>query len=190
MARIRPSAVAPAPARRGTRAERPDTLRTAANDFLARFGGLVDEIVALREALEQSREENLRLRAELAEGINLFREARALMAGAEAPVRGRGRGGARGRGRPSSAAPGRAAAAPRARSRRAGSNGRVTPAAVTADVVRAVIGRMGTATASEIAEHITQAGTPVSGRAIRHIAKVAGAVARPGDGGRMVYTLG
>jgi len=41
----------------------------------------------------------------------------------------------------------------------------------------------------EIAEQITKAGTPVSGRAIRHIAKVAGAVARPGDGGRMVYAL-
>jgi hypothetical protein len=48
---------------------------------------------------------------------------------------------------------------------------------------------MGTATAGEIAEQITKAGTPVSGRAIRHIAKVAGAVARPGDGGRMVYAL-
>ena len=45
------------------------------------------------------------------------------------------------------------------------------------------------ATASEIAEHISRAGTPVSGRAIRHIAKVAGAVARPGDDGRMVYAL-
>ena len=65
----------------------------------------------------------------------------------------------------------------------------MTPAAVTADVVRAVIGRLGTATASEIAEHISRAGTPVSGRAIRHIAKVAGAVARPGDDGRMVYAL-
>ena len=56
-------------------------------------------------------------------------------------------------------------------------------------MVRAVIGRLGSATAGEIAEEITKAGTPVSGRAIRHIAKVAGAVARPGEAGRMVYTL-
>jgi hypothetical protein len=56
-------------------------------------------------------------------------------------------------------------------------------------VVRAVIGKLGTATAGEIAAQISQAGTPVSGRAIRHIAKGAGAVMRPGDDGRMVYSL-
>lgn len=172
---------AAAPARRG-RAAKADTLRTAADDFLSRFGGLVDEIVALREAFDLAQEENQRLRSELAEGIELFRAARDLVVQAEAPARGR---------RGAAAARGRAAVAP-ARGggrRRSSANGRVTPAEVTADVVRAVIGRMGSATASEIAEQITRAGTPVSGRAIRHIAKVAGAVARPGEGGRMVYTL-
>jgi hypothetical protein len=192
MARARQSAAAPnKPPTRRRRAGGSETLRTAADDFLSRFGGLVDEIVALREALEQAQQENLGLRAELAEGIDLLRDARALVVRAEAAPRGRGRGATR----PAAAAPirgrSRAAAAPAraGRSRTRPANGRVTPAAVTADVVRAVIGRMGSATAGEIAEQITQAGTPVSGRAIRHIAKVAGAVARPGEAGRMVYTL-
>jgi hypothetical protein len=174
MARGRQSRVASAPPARRSRAPKADSLRSAADDFLARFGGLVDEIVALREALETIQEENLRLRAELDEGIALFRDARDLVVSAGVPARGRAR-------------------TPRARGRgrggRAARNGRVTPAAVTAEVVRAVIGRLGTATASEIAEHISRAGTPVSGRAIRHIAKVAGAVARPGDDGRMIYAL-
>lgn len=155
---------------------REDSLRSAADDFLSRFGGLVDEIVGLRDALESAQEENQRLRAELDEGIALFRDARDVVASAAAPSRGRGRGRtqvAKGRGRAT----------------RSSANGRVTPAAVTADVVRAVIGRMGSATASEIAAQITRSGTPVSGRAIRHIARVAGAVARPGEDGRMVYTL-
>lgn len=176
MARGRQPAPAPAAPVRRTRAATVDTLRTAADDFLSRFAGLVDEIVSLREAFEVAQEENLRLREELAEGIDLFRSARDLVDRAGAPARDRGR---------------RAASRPAGRGaqRRGGVNGRVTPVEVTADVVRAVIGRLGTATAAEIAEQITRAGTPVSGRAIRHIAKVAGAIARPGDDGRMVYAL-
>jgi hypothetical protein len=193
MARRRQPVVASTPVRR-KRAVKADSLRTAADDFLSRFGGLVDEIVALREALELAQQENIRLNAELAEGIALFRDARALVVSAEAPTRARGRGAARAATPAPAARRGRgrtpvAATRGAGRARRAASNGRVTPAAVTADVVRAVIGRMGTATAGEIAEQITKAGTPVSGRAIRHIAKVAGAVARPGDSGRMVYAL-
>jgi hypothetical protein len=60
---------------------------------------------------------------------------------------------------------------------------------VTRDVVRAVIGKLGNSTAAEIAAEISHAGAPVSGRAIRHIAKGAGAVMRRGDDGRMVYSL-
>jgi hypothetical protein len=188
MARARQSSAAPA---RRRRAAGSDTLRTAADDFLSRFGGLVDEVVSLREALEQAQQDNIRLRAELAEGIDLFRDARELVVRAEAPPRRRGRGGTRQVAAAPSRGRSRVAAVPAraGRSRTRPPNGRVTPAAVTADVVRAVIGRMGSATAGEIAEQITNAGTPVSGRAIRHIAKVAGAVARPGEAGRMVYTL-
>jgi hypothetical protein len=196
MARVRQQTAAPAQPTRRRRAVNVETMRTAADDFLTRFGGLVDEVVSLREALAEAQEENTQLRAELEEGIDLFRDARALVDRAE-PARRRG-----GRGTAPSTAPARAAA-PRARSRaaasrngagagrtaRAAGNGRATPESVTADVVRAVIGKLGTATAGEIAAQISQAGTPVSGRAIRHIAKGAGAVMRPGDDGRMVYSL-
>jgi hypothetical protein len=197
MARVRQQTAAPAQPTRRRRAVNVEAMRTAADDFLTRFGGLVDEVVSLREALAEAQEENAQLRAELAEGIDLFRDARALVDQAEPTRRRRGGGTARSR-----AAPARATA-PRGRSRaaasrngagagraaRAAGNGRATPASVTADVVRAVIGKLGTATAGEIAAQISEAGTPVSGRAIRHIAKGAGAVMRPGDDGRMVYSL-
>jgi hypothetical protein len=168
------------------------TLRTAADDFLSRFGSLVDQVVALREACARAQEENIQLRAELAEGIDLFRDARALLTRAEPAKRGNGRTIAHAKAAPTRAAGARAAskigAVPR-RPVRASSNGRATPASVTPDVVRAVIGKLGTATAGEIAAQISKAGAPVSGRAIRHIAKGAGAVMRPGDDGRMVYSL-
>ncbi|MDB5068044.1 MAG: hypothetical protein JWM18_4478 [Chloroflexi bacterium] len=194
MARARQSAAPVQPPRR-RRAANVQALRTVADDFVSRFGGLLDEVVALREALVQAQEENGRLRGELAEGIDLFREARALVAHAEPTKRGSGR-----RTAQSTTAPG-GQAAPRTRTRaasrngtgagrtRASAKGRATPASVTPDVVLAVIGKLGSATAGEIAAQISQEGVPVSGRAIRHIAKGAGAVMRPGDEGRVVYSL-
>ena len=191
MARARQSAAPVQPPRR-RRAANVQTLRTAADDFVSRFGGLLDEVVALREALVQAQEENGRLRGELAEGIDLFRDARALVARAEPAKRGRGR---------RTAQSTTAQTATRTRTRAASRNGtgagrtpasakgRATPASVTPDVVLAVIGKLGSATAGEIAAQISQEGVPVSGRAIRHIAKGAGAVMRPGDEGRMVYSL-
>ena len=179
------------PARR-SRAATPDTMRRAGDDFLSRFGGLVDEVVALREELAAAQDENRRLSAELAEGIDLFREARGIVARSDSPGR-RGRGG-----RPAASTPAKSTGRTRAsagraarggRAARASANGRATPAAVTGDVVRAVIGKLGTATAGEIAAQITAAGTPVSGRAIRHIAESAGAVTRRGEDGRMLYSL-
>jgi hypothetical protein len=163
-----------------------------ADDFVSRFGGLLDEVVALREALVQAQEENGRLRGELAAGIDLFRDARALVARAEPANRGRGR-----RTAQSTTAQTATRTRTRAGSRngtgagrtRASAKGRATPASVTPDVVLAVIGKLGSATAGEIAAQISQEGVPVSGRAIRHIAKGAGAVMRPGDEGRMVYSL-
>ena len=169
------------------------TLRSAADEFLSRFRSLLDEVVALREALVQAQEENIELRAELAEGVDLLRNARALVARADPAKRGRERSTPLAK-----AAPARAADRTRAASRsgagprrvaRASTNGRATPASVTYDVVRAVIGKLGSATAAEIAAEISRAGAPVSWRAIRHIAKGAGAVMRPGDDGRMVYSL-
>jgi hypothetical protein len=193
MARVRQQAAAPAQPIRRRRAANVETLRTTADDFLSRFGSLVDEVVALREAVAQAQGENTQMRAELAERIDLFRDARALVARPEPAKRGRGRTTARAK-----AAPARAATRARTASRngagagrgaRASTNGRATPASVTPDVVRAVIGKLGSATAGEIAAQISRAGAPVSGRAIRHIARGAGAVMRPGDDGRMVYSL-
>jgi hypothetical protein len=193
MARARQSAAPLRPARR--RAASGQTLRDAADDFVSRFAGLLDEVLALREALVRAEEENGRLRAELAEAIDLFRDARTLVARAEPAKRGRGRGAAQ------SAAATSARGTTRTRRRPASGNGtsagrpptsargRATPESVTPDVVRAVIGKLGTATAGQIAAQISQEGVPVSGRAIRHIAKGAGAVMRPGDEGRMVYSL-
>jgi hypothetical protein len=193
MARARQSAAPLRPARR--RAAPVQTLREAADDFVSRFAGLLDEVLALREALVRAEEENGRLRAELAEAIDLFRDARTLVARAEPAKRGRGRGAAQSTAAP--AAQGTTRTRARSASRngtsdgrpRSSARGRATPASVTADVVRAVIGKLGTATAGEIAAQISQEGVPVSGRAIRHIAKGAGAVMRPGDEGRMVYSL-
>jgi hypothetical protein len=190
MARVRQ----PAQPVRRRRAVNVETVRSAADDFLSRFGGLVDEVVALREALAQAQEENTQVRAELAEAVGVFREARALVTRAEPARRGRGR----------IAAATTVRVVPRAASRKrtrsvngsgtgraahSSKNGRATPASVTPDVVRAVIGKLGSATAGEIAAEISKAGAPVSGRAIRHIAKGAGALMRPGDDGRMVYSL-
>lgn len=64
---------------------------------------------------------------------------------------------------------------------------RVTPEVVTEEVVRAVIGRLGSPTAAEIAGEITKAGTQVSGRAIRFLAERAGASVSVGDDGRRRY---
>lgn len=181
----------PAQAPRRRRATNVETMRHAAGDFLSRFESLVDEVVALREALIQAQEENTQLRSELAEGVDLFRRARSIVANAERPSR-RTRGGRR----PATTDTPRRTGRARARStsapvakRRAQANGRATPDSVTGDVVRAVIGKLGSASAAEIAAQISKAGAPVSGRANRHIAKGAGAVMRPGDDGRMVYSL-
>jgi hypothetical protein len=193
MPRVRQHAAVPAqPIRRG-RPANVETLRTAAEDFLSRFGSLVAEVVTLREAVAQSQAENDQLRGELAEALDLFREAGALVARTDPATQTRGRAATRAK-----AAPARAATRVRTASTggggtagaaRASMQRRATPASVTRDVVRAVIGKLGSATAAEIAAEISHAGAPVSGRAIRHIAKGAGAVMRPGDDGRMVYSL-
>lgn len=184
-----------APARR-RRAVNVETMRSAGDDFLSRFGILVDEVVSLREALAEAQEDNLRLRTELAEGIDLFRAAHALVVQSDPPARTRRSVAGRAKPGPTTRAARRtrtSAGAARtrgsARAGRTAANGRATPASVTPDVVRAVIGKLGSATAGEIAAQISRAGAPVSGRAIRHIAKGAGAVMRPGEDGRMVYSL-
>jgi len=65
-------------------------LRSAADEFLARCGSLIDEVVAPREALALAQAENLQLRAELTRGCRPLRNAQALVTGAESARRGRG----------------------------------------------------------------------------------------------------
>jgi hypothetical protein len=189
MVRVRQHAAAPEQPIRRRRAANVETLRSAAEDFLSRFGSLVDEVVALREAVAQSQAENDQLRAELAEALDLFRDAGALVARTAPATRARGRAATRAQAAPARVRTASTGGGGAARSARASAHGRATPASVTRDVVRAVIGKLGNATAAEIAAEIGRAGAPVSGRAIRHIAKAAGAVMRRGDDGRMVYSL-
>jgi repressor of nif and glnA expression len=60
---------------------------------------------------------------------------------------------------------------------------------VTAEVVRAVLAKFGTATAAEIAQEITKAGAPVSGRAVRFLAERAGAHTFIGEDGQRRYRI-
>jgi hypothetical protein len=98
---------------------------------------------------------------------------------------------------------GEAAAAPRA-SRRAttatsrhaksrrrgkGPKGRATPASVTPDIVLATIGKLGSASASEIARELSGLGDQVSGRAVRWLAERAGAATVVGEDGQLRYRL-
>ena len=98
---------------------------------------------------------------------------------------------------------GDAAAAPRAarrattatsrhakgRRRGKGPKGRATPASVTPDIVLATIGKLGSASASEIARELSGLGDHVSGRAVRWLAERAGASTVVGEDGQLRYRL-
>jgi hypothetical protein len=75
------------------------------------------------------------------------------------------------------------------RRRGKGPKGRATPASVTPDIVLATIGKLGSATASEIARELSVLGDPVSGRAVRWLAERAGAATTVGDDGQLRYRL-
>lgn len=146
-------------------------LVAAAQRLAARIETLVDEVSRLRA-------ENTVLRQEVREAVALIsaagggrRRRRDATEGSVAPkppvANGRRR-----------RVPGRRPAKTRA-----------TPAAVTSDVVRAVIAKLGEATASEIAAEITRAGAPVGGRAIRFLAERAGAQTRIGEDGQRRYHM-
>ena len=75
------------------------------------------------------------------------------------------------------------------RRRGKGPKGRATPASVTPGIVLATIGKLGSATASEIARELSVLGDPVSGRAVRWLAERAGAATTLGEDGQLRYRL-
>jgi hypothetical protein len=140
----------------------------AAEKLVVRIEALVREVGSLRT-------ENATLRREVREALTLFERAGVAAGGNGTAPGGRGRK--------------RAAVAPARRRRRKAPKGRATPPSVTGEVVRAVLAKLGSATASEIAKEITSAGAPVSGRAVRFLAERAGAQTMVGEDGQRRYRL-
>ena len=152
----------------------PSLLQTAQR-MVGQIEALVDEMAALRE-------DNESLRRELQDAVAMMerastalggvgtgrRRARAVAANGEERGRRTGRGAGR---------------------RAKGAKGRATPPEVTTDVVKAVLAKLGEATAAEIAAEITKAGVPVSGRAVRFIAERGGAQTSVGVDGQRRYHL-
>lgn len=149
--------------------ERQSPLVNAAQRLVLRIEALVDEVAKLRA-------DNGLLRREVRAAVALLDSAGAAASDGSRAVRGR-------------AASTSRHPAVRRRKRRA-PKGRATPAEVTSDVVRAVLVKLGEATASEIAVEITSAGAPVGGRAVRFLAERAGATTRVGEDGQRRYRLG
>ena len=134
---------------------------------------LVSRIEALVNQVAELKTDNATLRREIREALALIDRA----GDAAAPRRST-----------------RRAAAPvpkHARSRRRGKGpkGRATPASVTPDIVLATIGKLGSASASEIAKELSGLGDQVSGRAVRWLAERAGAATVVGDDGQLRYRL-
>ncbi len=151
-------------------AERQSPLVVAAQRLVARIEGLVVEVAKLRA-------DNASLRREVRDAVALLDTAGSVAVTGRRAVRGR-------------AATAIKPAAVRHRRRGRAAKGRATPPEVTADVVRAVLIKLGESTASEIAAEITSAGAPVGGRAVRFLAERAGATTRVGEDGQRRYRLG
>jgi hypothetical protein len=133
--------------------------------MVGRIEDLVAEIATLRA-------DNDELRGELRDAVSMLERANTALGGA-AGVRRRA-------GVLADATPGRG----RQRGHKA-RRGRATPPEVTPEVVRAVIGKLGSATSAEIAGEINRAGNfTVNGRAIRWIAERAGVRVEEVDGQR------
>jgi len=140
----------------------------AAERLVGRIEAMVTQVSALRA-------ENASLRSELREAVAMLERASAALGDTNFAAPGRRR---------------RGSAAPARRRRRTkGQKGRATPESVTTEVVRAVLAKLGSATAAEIAIEITSAGAPVSGRAIRFLAERAGAHTFVGEDGQRRYRL-
>jgi hypothetical protein len=149
--------------------ERQSPLVSAAQRLVIRIEALVVEVAKLRA-------DNASLRREVRDAVALLDSAGGSVSDGHRAIRGR------------------AVSIPKPmagrRRRRRAPKGRATPAEVTSDVVRAVLVKLGEATASEIATEITSAGAPVGGRAVRFLAERAGATTRVGEDGQRRYRLG
>ena len=130
---------------------------------------LLARIESMEEELERLRSDNAALHSEVRDAVSLFSQARPRAKAAN--------------GRRTKTAAGTG----QRRRRRKAAKGRATPAAVTPEVVRAVIAKLGPSTASEIAREITSHGEAVSGRAVRFLAERAGAHAVVGEDGQRRY---
>lgn len=171
MARTRTATPAVARPRRTRRTvTEGSTLLQTAERMVGEIERLVAEIASLRE-------DNEALRTELREAVTMLERASAALGGAVSGRR---------RGRAARTVPAAApAVAARGRRTRAAGRGRATPASVTPDVVRGVIGKLGESTAAQIAAEISKlAGVRVNGRAIRFLAEKAGARIETVDGQR------
>jgi hypothetical protein len=138
----------------------------AAERLVSRIEGLVNQVAELKA-------DNAALRREVRAAVALLERA----GDAAAPTR---------------VARRATASTPRhakGRRRGKGPKGRATPASVTPDIVLATIGKLGTATASEIAKELSVLGDQVSGRAVRWLAERAGAATSVGDDGQLRYRL-
>jgi hypothetical protein len=153
-----------------TAAERQSPLVVAAQRLVSRIEVLVVEVAKLRA-------DNASLRREVRDAVALLEAAGSAHSNGQRSARSR-------------AAPAAKPGAARRRRRGRAPKGRATPAEVTSDVVRAVLVKLGEATASEIAAEITSAGAPVGGRAVRFLAERAGATTRLGEDGQRRYRLG
>ncbi|HET9050826.1 MAG TPA: hypothetical protein VFO60_03935 [Candidatus Dormibacteraeota bacterium] len=162
-------------------------LAAAIETFVDRVAELVEEVRNLEAENETLRSAGAARVERLAKQVETLKERNASLRArpAAAPRRARSVRAAAPKAAPAARGSGRRAAS-------ASAAGPKRPAAVgvTAEVVRAVIGKLGTPTAAEIAAEIKRAGAPVSGRAVRFIAEHLGAVPfRDGDGVRR-YKLG
>ena len=154
--------------------ERASPLVNAAQRLVSRIETLVEEVARLRA-------DNAALRRELQDAVALFETVDVAAAGRAARTNGV------------------ADSRRRRRVRARAPKGRATPPEVTSDVVRAVIVKLGEATAAEVAAEINRARAqtatgsrivPVGGRAVRFLAERAGAVTTVGDDGQRRYRIG
>ena len=162
--------------RRSPRGAAEPSLLQAAQRMVGQIEALVDEMAALRE-------DNEVLRRELQDAVSMMERASSALGGV-------GTGRRRARAVAANGEERGRRAVGRAAGRRAkGAKGRATPPEVTTDVVRAVLAKLGEATAAQIAAEITKAGVPVSGRAVRFIAERGGARTAVGADGQRRYHL-